>query len=431
MISIGNPSAAPPVPLAGAGAPAGHEDVDFGLELSSLDAGADPHPLLHRMRHEEPVHYSPTLWAWIFTRYDDVIQGFRDPRLAGDRTKFLIDVQLGARDRSIVGEFERIERGMMINKEGSEHLRLRRLVQHGFTPARLAAARPRIEQAVDGLLDRAAASGRLEVVAEYAEPLPTQVICALMGIPLEDGPTLREWSEKVGRFRGRSHADIGQVASEANIASRALYGYFLELIEQRRRQPGDDLISVLVAGHEEGRLSAQEVSSQCQLLFGAGHQTVLDQLGNAVHALLSHPEQLRELQANPSLIGPAVEEVLRYDPSVAFMNRVAGADLELRGQVIREGEVVFLGIAAANRDPEVFADPNRFDIHRPGRPHLTFATGPHACLGMGLARLELEVALLTLFRQFPRLRLDPDAPPRRRRDTLFFHGFDVLPTLTA
>jgi cytochrome P450 PksS len=380
------------------------------------------------MRREDPVHYSRTLRAWLVTRYDHVVQGFRDNRLGGDRTKFLIDGQLGTRDRGIVKDFERIERGMMINKEGTEHLRLRRLVQHAFTPDRLDATRPRIQKAVDGLLGRADASGRLDVVADYAEPLPTLVICALMGIPVEDGPVLRQWSQAKGKFRGLSRGDKGAAARAANDAAINLESYFLGLVEERRRRPGNDLLSVLAAGHEEGRLSAAEVSAQCQLLFSAGHQTLIDQLCNGVHAFLSHPEQLRRLQADPSRIDSAVEEVLRYDPSVSFMNRVAEADLEIGGQMIGQGQLVLLCIAAANRDPEVFDDPDCFDILRAGRPHVSFATGAHACLGMGLARLELGVALMTLFRRFPYLRFDPENLPRRRCETLFFRGFHALPT---
>jgi cytochrome P450 PksS len=405
--------------------------VDFGLEMARPDVRTDPYPLLHRMRREAPVHYSRKLGAWIVTRYDDVVQGFRDPRLAGDRTRFLIEGQLGARDRSVVKDFERIERGMMINKEGPQHLRLRRLAQHGFTPARLDAARPKVQKAVDGLLDRAADSGRLDVLAGYAEPLPTLVICALLGVPPEDGPALRLWSEAKGRFRGLGSGDVEAAARAANDATVHLERYFLGLVEERRRRPGDDLLSVLAAGHEEGRLTAAEVSAQCQLLFSAGHQTLIDQLCNGVHAFQSHPEQLQRLRADPSLIGPAVEEVLRYDPSVAFMNRVAAAHLAVGGQMIRRGDLVILGIGAANRDPEVFADPDRFNVRRAAKPHVAFASGPHACLGMGLARLELEVALLTLFRRFPRLRLDPGNPPRRRRETLFFRGFDALLAVTS
>jgi cytochrome P450 len=258
--------------------------VDFGLELARPTSFADPYPLLHRMRREDPIHYSRALGAWIVTCYDQVVEAFRDPRLGGDRTRFLIDGQLGARDRTIVKDFERIERGMMINKEGPEHLRLRRLVQHGFTPARLNAARPLIQQTVDGLLDRAGASGRLDIVTAYAEPLPTLVICELMGIPAEAGSTLRQWSEAKGRFRGLGQGDKRIAARAANDATIHFERYFLDLVQERRERPGDDFLSVLAAGHEEGRLTAAEVAAQCQLLFSAGHQTLIYQLCNGVHA---------------------------------------------------------------------------------------------------------------------------------------------------
>jgi cytochrome P450 PksS len=413
------------------GCPPLNATVDFGLQLKSPAGLSDLHPLLHCLRREDPVHYSRALGAWLLTRYDDVLQGFRDPRLGGDRTKFLIDGQLGGKDRSMVKDFERIERGMMINKEGAEHLRLRRLVQHAFTPARLNAARPMIQKIVDGLLDRAGSSGAIDIVADFAEQLPTRVICELMGIPVGEGPTLRRWSEAKGRFRGVSRGDIGIAAAAANDATVHFERYFLQLLEQRRRRPGDDLLSLLVAGHEEGRLTDAEVAAQCQLLFSAGHQTTIDLVGNAVHAFLSHSGPLADLQDNPSLISAAIEVVLRYDPPVAFAHKMAAEDLEVGGKVIEAGQSVLLGIAAANRDPEMFAEPDHFDIRRVGKSHVAFATGPHACLGMGLARLELEVALLTLFRRFPDVRLEPGSRPRRRGNTLQFPGFDQLPAVLS
>jgi cytochrome P450 PksS len=405
--------------------------IDFGFELTRPCNRIDPYPLFHRMRREAPIHYSRTLGAWIITRYQDVVGAFRDGRLGGDRARLLVDGQMRGSDRRMVKDFERIERGMMINKEGAEHLRLRRLVQHGFTPTRLEASRPLIQKVVAGLVDRAGTLGRMDVVADFAEPLPTRVICELMGIPSEDGAELRRWSEAKGKFRGMGQGDIDTVARAANEAAVELEGYFLDLVRHRQRRPGNDLLSLLIAGREEGQLTAAEVSAQCQLLFSAGHQTLIDQLCNAIHALLTHPDQWRSLQTDRSLIGPGVEEALRYDPSVAFMNRVAAADVKVSGRVIRKGELVLLGIAAANHDPEVFPDPDRFDISRDGKQHVSFATGAHACLGMGLARLELREALLALLERFPRLRLDPDNPPRRRCQTLFFRGFEVLPTLTS
>jgi cytochrome P450 len=178
-------------------------------------------------------------------------------------------------------------------------------------------------------------------------------------------------------------------------------------------------------------MTAAELSAQCQMLLIGGHLTLIDQLCNAVHALLVHSGQLERLRSDPALIGSAIEEALRYDPSVSFVHRVAAADLELGGVAIREGDRVLLCLAAANRDPEAFADPDAFDIGRAGARHLSFGAGPHACAGSGLARLELEVALPSLLRRLPRLALDPHDPPRRRPGSPMFRGFQALPVLTS
>jgi cytochrome P450 PksS len=207
--------------------------------------------------------------------------------------------------------------------------------------------------------------------------------------------------------------------------------YFLRLIEDRRQTPGGDLLSLLIRGEEEGRMTSEELSSQCQMLLVGGHLTLIDQLCNAVHALLIHPAQLEKLRTNPSLIGSAIEEVLRYDPPVSFVHRVAAEDLELGGVEIRKGDRVLLCLAAANRDAEAFADPDTFDIRRASNRHLSFGSGPHACAGGGLARKELEVALLTLFSRLPRLALDSEDPPRRRSGSLMFRGFRSLTARTS
>jgi cytochrome P450 PksS len=401
--------------------------VDFGLELASPEALADPYPLFHRMRRDDPVHYSRSLGAWLVTRHEDVVAAFRDARLSGDRTRSLIDAQLGPDGRGLVPDYERTHRRSLITKEGLEHQRLRRLVLHGFTPARLDAARPAVRRAVDGLLDRAEGAGRLDVVQDFAEPLPTLVICELLGIPAEDRPRLRAWSDARTRFFGLSRGDPAAAARAVNDATLHLEDYFRRLAGERRRRPGDDLLSLLLAAHADGRLTEEEVSAQCQLLLIAGHVTTRDQLGNAVHAFLQHPSQLEALRADPPRMGAAVEEALRYDPSVSFIHRVAEADVAVGGRPVRTGQLVLLGIAAANRDPAVFPDPDRFDMGRAEHRHVAFGSGAHACLGMGLARLELEVALEALFRRFPHLGLDPQVPPRRRGDALLFRGFATLP----
>jgi cytochrome P450 PksS len=320
---------------------------------------------------------------------------------------------------------------MLVNTDGPAHRRLRRLVNPAFSPAAVDAARPMIQAAVDRLQDRAGASERLDVVSDYATPLPTFVICELLGIPAADRPSLRTWSDQAAKLLGATHGASPSEATAANEAVLHLERCFLRLIAGRRRRPGDDLLSLLIRGEEEGRMTAEELSAQCQMLLVGGHLTLIDQLSNAIYALLTHPEQLRRLRQDPALIGPAVEEALRYDPPLTFVHRVAAADLELGGARVSKGERVLLALAAASRDPGVFPDPDAFDIGRAGARHLSFGSGPHACAGGGLARLELEAALLTLFRRRPRLALDPGNTPRRRSGSLMFRGFQTLPVLTS
>ena len=407
-------------------------NVDFGLALTSPDALADPYPTLQRMRCEDPAHYSETLGAWFLTRYADVLQAFRDPRLSADRTRFVIDAQLGSRDRAIVKDFERFQKGTMLNKDGAEHFRLRRVANHGFTPALLDGMRLKIQRVADELLDRAGPSGRMDIVANYAQPLPIIVICELFGIPAEDRHRFRKWADDQVKFFGLTRGDVEADARAANEATVNFQCYFLDLLEERRlRPPGNDFLSLLIAGQDEGRLSAEEVTAQCQLILNAGHVTTIHQLCNAVHAFLKHPEQLRRLRSDPSLINSAVEEVLRYDPAAPFVRRLAAADMEIGGQTIREGALVYLAVAAANHDPEVFANPDCFDIGRAENRHIAFGSGADACLGSGLTRRELEIGLMTLVRRLPRLGFDPESRPRRRCSSFLFRGFDTFPVVTS
>jgi cytochrome P450 len=406
-------------------------DLDFGAELASPAALDDPHAVFHRLRREQPVHHSRALRAWIITRYDDVLRGLRDPRLSSDRIPSILDAQVAAEDRGSVKDFERTRRTMLVNMDGPAHHRLRRLVNPAFTPAAIDAARPMIQAAVDRLVDRAAASRRLDVVSEYAAPLPTLVICELLGIPDEDRHSLRTLSDQAAKLMGATQGASPAEARTANDAVIKLEHYFLQLIADRRRRPGDDLLSLLIRGEEDGLMTPEELSAQCQMLLVGGHLTLIDQLSNAVHAFLKHPWQLQKLRLDPGLISSAIEEVLRFDPPLSFIHRVAAVDLEMGGALIRKGERVLLALGAANRDPAAFTDPDAFDIERTGNRHLSFGSSPHACAGGGLARLELEIALLTLFLRLPRLALDPENPPRRRSGSLMFRGFLTLWVLTS
>lgn len=406
-----------------------HSAQQRHYDLINPQALIDPYPLFHQMRREDPVHWVEPIQAWVLTRYKDVVQAFRDPRLSADRTDFLVNFQLRNSDPALAVDYARISREQMLMKDGPDHHRLRTLGNHGFTPSMLERSRPMIQRVMDELLDAVQPRGRFDVAQDLAQPLPANVIAELFGIPVKDRHLFQGSSDALAKFFGATLGDPEQDARAANQASLRMERYFADLLEERRKTPGDDLMSLLIEGQNEGRLSAAEVCCQCILLLAAGHVTTIDQFSNAVFALLRHPEQLRQLRDDPTLIKSAVEECFRYDGAVPFVHRVAGDDLEISGKQIRKGQVVYLGTAAADRDPEVFPDPDHFDITRPNNRHLAFGAGPHVCIGAGLARRELEIGLLTLVRRMPGLRLAEDETPRRRCESLVFRGFHSLPVV--
>jgi cytochrome P450 len=267
----------------------------------------------------------------------------------------------------------------------------------------------------------------MDLVGDLARPLPAIVIAELFGIPPEDREMFHHWSMAGARFFGGAVGDPEEAARAANKAARHQERYFRDLLQERRRRPGDDLMSLLLEGQAEGRLTAEGVCSQCILLLAGGHITTMDQLGNTVLALLNNPEQMGRLRDEPALVRSATEEGLRYDGTAQFLQRIAREDLVLRGQTIRKGELLYLSLGAANRDPEVFPKPDRFDVGRADNRHLAFGAGPHLCLGMTLARRELEVSLGRLVRRMPRLRFDEERPRRRRADNLVLRGLESLP----
>ena len=280
---------------------------------------------------------------------------------------------------------------------------------------------------VNALIDAALPRGRMDLIGDLARPLPAIVIAELFGIPPEDREAFHSRSMAGARFFGGAVGDSREAARAANDAVLHQERYFRDLLEERRRRPGDDLMSLLLKGQADGRLTDEEVTSQCILLLGAGHITTMDQLGNTVLALLRAPEQMARLRDDPRLVRSAMEEGLRYDGTVQLLQRIAREDLVMRGKSIREGELIYLALGAANRDPGVFDEPDRFDVARADRRHLAFGAGPHSCLGMALARLELEISLGRLMQRMPRLRLDEARPVRRRANSLVFRGLASLP----
>ena len=388
---------------------------------------ADPHPLLRRLREEDPVHWCEPIHGWVVTRYDDVCAAFRNPALSSRRTEALVASQLPPDRLDVAREFTRVISGMMLMKDGADHHRLRVLGNRGLPPSVLAALRPGIERVAEELLDRVAGRGGMDLVADLAAPLPATMIADLFGIPREDRARFQRWSDDMARFFGGTARDPERDARLANDGAVAMEAYFRDLMASRRGRPGNDLMTLFLAGQEAGKLTSDEVAQQCIVLLVGGHVTTIDQLSNLVHALLEHPDQWRLLLEDPGLVKQAVEESLRYEPAVPVVHRLATEDVEIGGRTVRRGQLVYLSMQAANRDPSRFPEPDRFDITRTDNPHLAFAGGPHVCLGAGLARAELAVGLSALLRRFPGLRLDPTAPAVRRCESMMFRGFASLP----
>jgi cytochrome P450 len=391
-----------------------------GLDFNPMDPSfvADPYPTYHRLRAEDPVHHSP-LGFWVLTRYDDVVAALRDPRLAKEAIAAFIAARFGA-PAPLLGL-------SMLDRDPPDHTRLRSLVSKAFTPRVIEALRPRIQGIVDELLDRVRDAGAMDLIEEFAYPIPVIVICEMLGVPVEDHERFKGWSLDLAR--GLDSVMLppdSEVPRRSASARNALADYFRELIARRRAAPRADLLSGLIAAEEAGdKLSENELLATCILLLVAGHETTVNLLGNGTLALLRHPDQLQRLRDNPGLIGSAVEELLRFDGPVQRTARIPSEDVVIEGRVIAKGEMVMPFIGAADRDPAQFPDPDRLDIARTDNRHVAFGLGIHFCLGAPLARVEGQIAIGTLVRRLPKLALATDAPEFRQSLTL--RGLRSLP----
>jgi cytochrome P450 len=303
-----------------------------------------------------------------------------------------------------------------------DHTRLRSLVSQAFTPRMVESLRPRIQSLVDELLDAVVEKGEMDVLADLAYPLPTVVICELLGVPPEDRDKFKAWSADASRLLD-GHLDKAAI-DKGMVAGMYLFQYFTDLVEARRADPRDDLLSALLAaqgpsGPSSGELAAgdklthAELLSTATLLFIAGFETTMNLVGNGTLALLRNPAEMGRLRDDPTLVRPGVEELMRYDGPVHITARIATTDVEIGGEAIRAGEQVVVSLAAANRDPEQFPDPDRLDVSRSPNRHLALGGGPHFCLGAALARIEGQAAFGALLRRFPHLELATEQPTYR------------------
>ena len=399
--------------------------VDFGASDAAFTA--DPYPVYAQLRERTPIFRADRLGMTMFTRYEDVRGLVLDARL-GRSVDHVSDTRDVANRRHALGwgrlpNYDRYVRANLLETEGADHARVRRLVAAAFSPRRIRDLRSEIRKRIERLIDARLPDSRMDFVADLAAPLPVQVIAELLGWPEEEQHRLRPWSARIVRLYEKDHSAEDELRAEE--ATREFSARLAALAEARRAEPRDDLVSALVAVSDQGDvLTHDELISICMLLLNAGHEATANAAGNGLWALLRHPDELARLRQDPALLPAAVEEMLRYDAPLQLFHRYVLEDLERGGFELRRGEMIGLLYGSANRDRQVFERADEFDIGRSPNRHLAFGAGTHFCLGAQLARLELEALFETLLSRLPMLRLEGE-PPRYRRG-LVFRGLEGL-----
>lgn len=397
--------------------------------LLSPDFYANPYPIYHRLRDADPVHWSDAWNSWVLTRYDDVTATLRDfSRFSNVGRIDLFLEQLPAEGRGkmrpLKGHFSRA----ITHLDPPDHTRIRKLLKTVLSTRLVQSMRPRIEALVSQLISEVRGAGRMDVIREFAYPLPAIVLGEMLGIPPEDRDQYKKWSDDIGvGLVGTGRAALDNV-ERARQSLFELTDYLRPLVAQRRQQPRNDLISNLIAIEVRGdRLSENELFSTCITLILAGHGTTTNLIGNGLLALLRHPDQLEILRNDPTLIEMAVEELLRYDSPLQRIWRMATEGVEIGGNQIRKGQIVLPTMGAANRDPAEFSEPDRLNIRRPDNPHVALGTGIHLCVGGPLARLQGAIAINALLQRLPSLQLKTEA--LEWEANLFHRGLKSLPVV--
>jgi len=382
------------------------ESADAALSLYHLldpVVLANPYPLFHRLRREDPVHWDPFLHAWVVTRYADVLEVLHT--FAADRTP--TPEQLGSMGLAQLAPLAQLMVKQMLFMDASAHTRLRGLASQAFTPARIEALRSHIQEIVDRLLAAVQDRGAMDVIADLAEPLPAIVTAEMLGLPVEDRHRLKAWSANFAEM-------LGNFQHNPDHASRMLQtvedmtAYFREAVSEIKRHPREGLIHSLLTAEVDGdRLSEEEVMANAIITMVGGQETTTNLIGNGVLTLLRHPGEMKRLRGDLSLTASAVEEMLRFESPSQHTARLAPSDRELGGKQIRKRQAVIAIMAAANRDPERFPEPDRFDVARTDNRHVAFGYAAHFCFGAPLARMEGQVAFAALLRRFENIQLLP------------------------
>jgi cholest-4-en-3-one 26-monooxygenase len=385
------------------------------IDLNDPDkfVSGTPHHWFKELRANDPVHWhaeknGPGFWC--ITKYEDVKSISRDPLLF---SSWVGGTNIEDRDEAGLAGLRMI----MLNMDPPQHVKFRRIVQRGFTPQMVAKQEAYLRGLATRIVDAVAFRGECEFVQELAAELPLQVICELMGVPQEDRKLIFELSNKLIGF---DDPEFQNTEADARDASMQMFGFAMKLAEKYSKAPADNLTTALLSTEIDGeKLSEIEYCSFFLLLLVAGNETTRTVTTNGMKALLDHPDQLRRLAADPALVPQAVEEFVRFDPAVHYFRRTVTADTEIRGRKIAKGQKVVMWYPSANRDEEIFTEPDRFDVGRKNNPHLAFGIGEHFCLGANLARLELVVIFQEMLKRLKNPRLA--APPRRLRSN-FING---------
>ena len=398
------------------------------LSLSNLlrpEVRANPYPFYAQLRSQDPVHWDEAMGFWVLTRYADVATAFNDPRFSRAQGLMGGFKRLSEAEQRIAEPVYHAYSQSMPYTDPPYHTRLRALVNKAFTPRVVERMRPYIQNVVNDLLDSVEAKGQMDVIRDLAYPLPLVVIAEMLGLPTEDRQRLKKWSDDTFAILGvvRHSPDLMEHAAHSMAEMAA---YIISITRDRRLQPKEDLLTALVAVVDEGeRLTQDELVANAGVLLAAGHETTSNLIGNGVLALLRHADQLQKLRDDPARAAATVEEAMRFDNPVQIVYRSAAEEIVMDGKRIGKGQLVNMILGAANRDPEQFSEPDRFDLTRDEGKHVGFGLGIHFCIGAPLARLEGQIAFTTLFRRFPNLRLAADALEWQEHPT--FRGVKSLP----
>lgn len=399
------------------------DDVEAGLSLYQLlnpEVLANPYPLFHRIRSADPVHWDVFLHSWVVTRYEDVIRVLRT--FSADRTP--TPEQLRSMGLEQLSPIAALMVKQMLFMDAPMHTRIRSLASFAFTPNRVAVLRDRIGRVADRLLARVLDHGEMDVIAQFASPLPAIITASMLGVPEDDHEQLKAWSasfaEMLGNFQHNPDHIPGILKTVQDMTA-----YFRDRIREQKKHPREGLVHALLTAEVNGdKLTEEEVVANSIITMVGGQETTTNLIGNGLLTLLRHPGEMQRLRSNPALLASAVEELLRYEPPSQHTARIAPSNQMMGGKELQAGQAVIAVMAAANRDPDRFPDPDRLDLGRTDNRHLSFGWASHFCFGAPLARMEGQIAFERLV-QLPNLRLQP--APLSWRTNLGLRGLTALP----